>query len=342
MSRVLNKLTARQVSALKAPGRHSDGGGLYLRVTPHGARSWVFMITKAGKRTEIGLGPALTVSLSTARGIAGSMRDAVAAGGDPREVIELQPPAEASLSPLFGDFAKSYIESIESGWRNQVHRQQWRNSLRDHAYALDQLAVDQIKTDHVLAVLQPIWTLKPETAKRVRGRIERILDAAKARGLRPSDAMNPAAWRGHLALLLPPLSKLSRGHHAALAWKDAPRFLIEIRKREAVAARCLEFVILTAARSGEALGATWGEIDLEERLWTVSAARMKAGIEHVVPLSSAAVELLSGMKKGETSASAAVFAVKGSPRSNMAMTMLLRRMQRHNVTVHGFRSTFRD
>lgn len=342
MSRVLNKLTARQVGTLSAPGRHADGGSLYLRITSHGARSWVFMTARAGKRTEIGLGPATAVSLSTARRIAIAMREATAAGSDPRRVIEHQPAVEAPLIPTFGDFSKNYIESVEIGWRNQVHRQQWRNSLRDHAVKLHHLAVDQIKTDDVLAVLQPIWTAKPETAKRVRGRIEKILDAAKARGFRPSDSMNPAAWRGHLALLLPPLSKLSRGHHAALAWKDAPDFFGKLRKRDAIAARCLEFVILTAARSGEALGTTWGEIDLNARLWILPAARMKAGVDHIVPLSKAALDVLDLMAAGEPAATDPVFAINGAARSNMAMSMLLRRMGRNDITVHGFRSTFRD
>lgn len=222
MSRVLNKLTTRQVSTLRSPGRHADGGNLYLRITSHGARSWVFMATKAGKRTEIGLGAATAVSLSQARRLAGEMREASALGSDPREAIKKGSPADETPSPSFGAFSRSYIASVESGWRNEVHRQQWRNSLRDHANKLQDLPVDQIRTDDLLEVLRPIWTSKPETAKRVRGRIERILDAAKARGLRPSDSMNPAAWRGHLALLLPPVSKLSRGHHAALSWQEAP------------------------------------------------------------------------------------------------------------------------
>lgn len=340
VARTLNKLTVRQVASLKEPGRHSDGGGLYLRVTPGGGRSWVFMTTSRGKRVEIGLGSATSLGLATVRQIAADMREAVATGRDPRAV--LNPQAGPQTIPNFGAFADDYITSVEGGWRNEVHRKQWRSSLRDHASALSNVPVDQIDTDAVLAVLRPIWLTKAETAKRVRGRIEKILDAAKARGLRPRDSMNPAAWRGHLALLLPVPSKLARGHHAALPWKDASEFMAQLRDREAVAARCLEFVILTAARSGEALGAVWGEIDLEAKLWTVPGHRMKAAAEHAVPLSNAAVELLKRIAPKEVKPDTRVFGVAGVPRSNMAMTMLLRRMKFGHVTVHGFRSTFRD
>jgi integrase len=183
---------------------------------------------------------------------------------------------------------------------------------------------------------------KPETASRVRGRIEKILAAAKAKGHRPRDAMNPATWRGHLDVLLPKRSRLTRGHHPALPFAEAPTFMMALRGRPAVAARCLEFTILTAARSGEALGATWGEIDLERRLWTVPAIRMKAGAEHVVPLSQAALDLLERLRPKTDIASDPIFAVSGAKRSNMAMAMLLRRMGHGNITVHGFRSTFRD
>ena len=194
----------------------------------------------------------------------------------------------------------------------------------------------------MLAVLRPVWLTKAETAKRLRGRIERILDAAKARGLRPRDSANPAAWRGHLALLLPKQSKLARGHHPALPYQDAPAFMAELRVRSALAARCLEFVILTAARSGEALGAKWGEIDFDAKLWSVPAKRMKAGVKHDVPLSDQAVELLLRLREPQQMANDLIFAVGGASRSNMAMAMLLRRMGYGRITTHGFRSTFRD
>lgn len=342
MARGINKLTVRQVETIKAPGRYSDGGGLYLRVSSASARSWVFNPTWEGKRIEIGLGAASAVSLTTVRELAAKMREAVALGRHPRSVVLAGVNAEATQTPSFAQFADQYISSVEAGWRNPVHRQQWRNSLRDHAASLNDKPIDQISTDDVLSVLKPIWREKAETAKRVRGRIEKILDAAKARGLRPRDAMNPAAWRGHLALLLPAQSALARGHHPALPWKAAPEFMRQLRGRPALSARCLEFVILTAARSGEALGATWGEIDLEAKLWTVPAARMKAGQEHVVPLSKTAIALLNDVALKERSKDSIVFAVGGAARSNMAMAMLLRRMGYENVTTHGFRSTFRD
>ena len=342
MARALNLLTARAVATLKEAGRHADGGGLYLRITPAGSRSWVFMTTRAGKRIEIGLGATTAVPLATARGLAAKMREASATGADPRSALRPATPEAATAPVTFGEFAETYVTSIENGWKNEVHRQQWRQSLRDHANALTPKPIADIDTDDVLAVLQPIWTQKAETAKRLRGRIERVLDAAKARGLRPRDSMNPALYRGHLALLLPAQSKLARGHHAALPWKELPAFMIALRSREALAARCLEFVILTAARSGEALGATWKEIDLDRRLWTVPGARMKAGDEHVVPLSDGAARLLAELRPEQPAPSDAVFAVGGAQRSNMAMAMLLRRMGRSDITTHGFRSTFRD
>jgi integrase len=207
---------------------------------------------------------------------------------------------------------------------------------------LSEKPITDIGTDDVLAVLRPIWLSKAETAKRLRGRIEKILDAAKARDLRPRDSMNPAAWRGHLALLLPSQSKLQRGHHAALSWKEAPAFMAALRTRNAMAARCLEFVLLTAARSGEALGATWGEVNLETSVWIVPAERMKAGTEHVVPLCSDAVALLVRLRPESPKPALPIFTINGARRSNMAMAMLLRRMEHGDVTTHGFRSTFRD
>ena len=342
MARALNILTVRKVAALKDPGRHSDGGGLYLRITPVGAKSWVFMTAAGGKRTEIGLGAASAISLATARILAAQMREAVGLGADPRSVLASKETQPATKGTTFGAFAEEYISSVESGWKSPVHRQQWRNSLRDHASLIKDKPLDQINTDDVLAVLQPIWLTKAETASRVRGRIERILDAAKARGLISRDHANPARLKGHLDFLLPKQPILTRGHHAALPYRTAPTFMKLLRQRPALAARCLEFTILTAARSGEALGATWGEIDFEEKQWRVPAARMKAGIEHIVPLADAALGMLERLKPDEIGPNDIVFAVGGTARSNMAMAMLLRRMGHNNITTHGFRSTFRD
>ncbi|UZK70486.1 integrase arm-type DNA-binding domain-containing protein [Sphingomonas sp. S1-29] len=343
MSRTLNRLTSREVASLKRSGRHSDGGGLYLRITKQGAKGWTFMHSSDGKRREISLGAVHSTTLLDARRLAGEMRQLIQSGCDPRAALPSLEATVAPLSPTFGDFAEAYIASVEQGWRNEVHRQQWRHSLRDHAKNLEMLPIDQIDTNDVLSALQPIWTEKPETAKRVRGRIERILDAAKARGIRERDTMNPAMWRGHLQLLLPAQSKLTRGHHKAMAWADIPGFMTGLQERQALAARCLEFTIFTAARSGEALGATWQEIDLQKGLWSIPAARMKAGAPHTVPLATAALALLERLAAdGGCKPTQFVFSVRGAKRSNMAMSMLLRRMEKSDVTVHGFRSTFRD
>lgn len=340
MARALNKLTTRKVAALKKPGRHSDGGGLYLRITPAGARSWVFMTAVGGRRAEIGLGAETALGLGAARKLADQMREATVLGRNPRDVVE--PHAPAKIIPTFGEYADIYVASVESGWKSVTHRQQWRHSLRDHARSLRGLPINQISTDDILEVLRPIWLKTPETASRVRARIERVLDAAKAHGHVSREVANPARMKGHLDYLLPKQSGLSRGHHKALPYQDMAHFMSNLRKREALAARCLEFTILTAARSGEALGAVWPEMDLKQRLWRVPAPRMKASVEHVVPLSDAAVELLKRMKKEFPGVDDAIFAVGGAHRSNMAMAMLLRRMGFGHITTHGFRSTFRD
>lgn len=339
MARALNKLTMRKVASLKRPGRHSDGGGLYLRITPNGGRSWQFMTAIGGKRIEIGLGAESAIGLGTVRKLADKMREAVALGQDPRRALDA--PAAAKRVPSFKEFADDYISSVEAGWKNPTHRKQWRNSLNQHAAAISDTKIDEITTDDVLSVLNPIWLSVPETASRVRGRIERVMDAAKARGHLPRDFANPARLKGHLDHLLPRQPGMTRGHHKALPYKDASRFMEELRQRKAPAARCLEFTILTAARSGEALGATWQEIDFGEQLWRVPASRMKAGAEHVVPLTGAAMRVLEAMRTASPDPGEKVFAVRGAARSNMAMAMLLRRMG-YAITTHGFRSTFRD
>lgn len=339
MARALNKLTTRKVASLKQAGRHSDGGGLYLRITPSGGRSWQFMTAVGGKRVEIGLGAESAIGLGAVRKVAEKMREAVALGQDPRKVLEA--PAAAKRVPTFKEFADEYISSVEAGWKNPTHRKQWRNSLDQHAKPISDTKVDDVTTDDVLRVLNPMWLTVPETASRVRGRIERVLDAAKARGHLPRDYANPARLKGHLDHLLPRQPGMTRGHHKALPYKDAPKFMEDLRHRKAPAARCLEFTILTAARSGEALGATWQEIDFSDRLWRVPASRMKAGAEHAVPLSDAAVTILEVLKPANPDPVERVFAVQGVARSNMAMAMLLRRMG-YAITTHGFRSTFRD
>lgn len=339
-----NKLSKTEVQDLlrqrfPKPKVVSDGSGLYLRLRPDGTASWFFASTAGGRRRELGLGSAETVPLGTARDQAGKIRIAIAEGRDPflERAATKRETKEAVKVPTFGSFAEEFIASVEAGWKNEKHRKQWKSSLREHASSLWKKRVDEIGTDDVLEALRPIWTAKPETAARVRGRIERVLAAAKVKELRPRDSFNPATWRGHLDVLLPRRSRLSRGHHAALPVAEAPAFMAELRARPATAARALEFTILTAARTGEAIGAKWEEVDLEAKVWTVPASRMKAGAEHRVPLSAAALELLKSLKPENDQPAGLVF----GELSNMAMAMLLRRMDAV-VTVHGFRSTFRD
>jgi integrase len=241
----------------------------------------------------------------------------------------------------FGEFAMQWLDDVEDGFRNPKHRQQWRNTLKTYAAPLFKLPITDITTEHVLGVLQPIWLAKAETASRVRGRIERILDAARVKGLRHGE--NPARGKGHLDLLLPKRGKGEVRHHPALPFQQIAAFMRELRQRPAVAARALEFTILTAARSGETRGMTWGELDLAKGVWTVPGERMKAGATHEVPLSDAALNLLNSLKPADAAPDDLVFvAPRGGAFSDMAMSQLLKRMGHGNVTVHGFRSAFRD
>ena len=338
-TRTLNKLDPRTAATIKTAGRHSDGGGLYLSIDPTGRRRWVFMYTRNGRRTELGLGGGRDLSLANARKEAGTLRTILASGGDPRSAREKQE------RQTFGEVADAYVDAMRPSWRNAKHAAQWAMTLTKYAAPIRPRMVEAISTRDILEVLQPLWQRTPETAERLRGRIENVLDAAKAKGLRSGE--NPARWRGHLDQLLPKRQRLSRGHHTALPYADVPAFMADLRGREATAARALECAILTAARSGEVLGATWAEIDLDGAVWTVPAARMKAGREHRVPLSARAVELLRGLDAGRDAEKAKpsdpVFpsAKGGKPLSSMAMAMLLRRMG-SGVTAHGFRSAFRD
>lgn len=348
MARTLNRLKAKQVESL-GPGRHADGGGLYLDRDANGRSRWIFMWRRAGKRREMGLGSANKdgVSLGAARTAAEKARLHVLAGLDPI-VVRDTVPLEPVPVPTFGTVADEFVTALSPQWRNEKHRAQWSMTLKLYAGPLRGTSVDQIDTPAVLEVLQPLWQSKPETASRLRGRIERVLDAAKAKGHRKGE--NPARWRGHLDHLLPKRQKLTRGHHVAMPYPEVPAFLGALRERDAVAALALEFLILTAARSGEVLGATWGEIDLDAKIWTIPAVRMKAGREHRVPLSRRAVEVLKAAKSiGVTPeskvqpASLPVFPGQSltAPLSSMSLAMLLRRTKA-NVTAHGFRSSFRD
>jgi integrase len=330
-------LSARKVETLRKQGRHADGNGLYLVVKSSGAKSWAFLYTLNGQRHEKGLGAYPAVSLAAARKLALQFREGIALGKDPL--------AETTRKlPTFGEFADEYISTHSGAWKNAKHRAQWKMTLQRYAAPLRGKQVDEIQVADVLQVLKPLWATKPETASRLRGRIEAILDAAKARGYR--DGENPAAWRGNLKHLLPKRLKLTRGHHAALPFGEVPGFVRELRARTGTAARLLEFILLTAARSGEAIGARWGEIDMQSTIWTIPAHRMKAGREHRVPLSRRAMAILREMQAMRTSGHPEATVFPGQqfdrPLSVTSTAMVLRRMGRGDLTTHGFRSSFRD
>lgn len=331
--RTADKLTARTVATITEPGRHSDGGGLYLNVTPTGARSWLFMWKVAGKRREMGLGSARDVSLKEARDLAADCRKTVRAGADPVAA------RKAPRTLTFGEAADELIASMGPTWRNAKHRAQWEMTLKTYCPKLRPMKVSAVTTSDVLTAIKPLWQTKPETASRLRGRIEKVLDYAKAKGMRSGE--NPALWRGHLDAILPKRAKLTRGHHAAMPFADVPAFISNLRDAEGLAARALEFTILTAARSGETYGAQWNEFDFEAKVWTVPAGRMKAGRIHRIPLSDRALEILVSMKASRVSDFVFPGMRPNRPLSSMAMEMTLRRMK-VDVTVHGFRSAFRD
>ena len=338
-SRARNKLNVRQVASLTKVGIYSDGGGLYLRVRESG-RSWFYIGTVDGKRIEMGLGSVLDISLAKAREKAADLRSQILDGKDPRRE-RAKSKARAVQTSTFGAFATALVDDIEGGFKNPKHRQQWRNTLDRYTKPIADTPIDQVTTEDVLSVLQPIWLSKPETASRLRGRIERVLDAAKAKGLRFGE--NPARARGHLDLLLPKRNRTAVKHHAALPFAQVASFMAELRQRPAIAARALEFTVLTAARSGEVRGMRWSEVDLEAKLWTVPAERMKAGAAHEVPLSDAALAILVAVRHEDTKPEDYVFvAPRGGSLSDMALSQLLKRMGRSDITVHGFRSTFRD
>jgi integrase len=290
------------------------------------------------------------ISLSAARDKADALRIKVKSGVDPlterhREAADALAAAQAAriAGITFKAVAEDYITANEESWRNAKHRQQWTNTLATYVYpVIGELPVADIGTAHVLQILEPIWKAKAETASRVRGRMETILDAAKARGYR--DGENPARWRGHIAQILPARARLTRGHHKAMAYEKIPEFVAKLRGREATAALALEFTILTSARTGEVIGATWSEVDLDKAVWAIPAKRMKAGKEHRIPLSPRAVAILKEVQplnKLDRTDAPIFPSTKGGTLSGMAMSMLLRRMKL-DVTVHGFRSGFRD
>lgn len=342
MPRKARELTALEVRRLTEPGLHHVGtvAGLALRVAPSGARSWVLRAMVGERRRDIGLGGFPDVSLADAIAKAREARDLIGKGADP---VETKRAARADLiarqarALTFKTVAADYIAAHAPRWRNAKHAAQWRSTLETYAYPIiGAKHVADITTDDVLAVLRPIWPTKPETASRVRGRIEHVLDAASSRGSR--NGPNPARWRGHLDKLL--AQRQRAAHHPALGIDAVPPFVAELRKHEGIAARALEFLILTAARSGEVRGATWAEIDTAAAVWTIPAERMKAGREHRVPLAPAALELLAKLPR--LAGVACVFpAVRGGMLSDMTLLAVMRRLGAQAVP-HGFRSSFRD
>lgn len=334
MARSINRLNARQVATIAEPGRYADGNCLYLNVSDTGARSWCLIYNFKTKRRELGLGICPAVSLAQAREKALEAQRLRADGIDP--FVAWRTAEVPKLT--FGEVATEFIDGVEDGWRNKKHRQQWRNTLTTYAKAIWAKPVADVDIDDVLKILRPIWSTKPETASRVRGRIERVLDVAKARKLRAGE--NPAAWRGNLSVILPARKKRPKRHHPAMPYGEVADFMSKLSQRPALAARALELTILTACRTGEVLGARWSEIDLDAKLWTIPAERMKAGKEHRVPLSEPAVDLLRSLGRINDFVFPGFKA--GQSLSNMAMEMVLRRMDVAHITVHGFRSSFRD
>jgi len=345
MPRTIGKLTALAVDKSKRRGYYGDGGGLFLQVSVSGSKSWVFRFKEAGKLHEMGLGATHTIGLAEARERARECRRLRLDGIDPieaRKVALAQARLAAAKAVTFKNCAERYIASHQAGWRSLAHAAQWPSTLGRYVYPVfGSLPVQAIDVGLVLQALEPIWTAKPETAGRVRGRIESVLDWATSRGYRQGD--NPARWRGHLENLLPTKSKVRRvKHHAALPYAEIEEFIAQLKQQEGVAAQALEFTILTAGRTGEVIGSRWSEISLAERLWTIPAERMKAGKEHRVPLSDAARAILEQMQAIRQDDFIFPGGKAKRPISNMAMAMTLRRVGRGDLTVHGFRSTFRD
>jgi integrase len=345
MPQLINRLDALKVRRAEKPGYYADGAGLYLQVAGGGARSWIFRFTISGRTRDMGLGALATFSLAEARQAALEARKLQAAGIDPIEHRKAQRARERARevkAVTFRQEAEAYIDAHRSGWKNAKHAEQWRSTLEAYVYpTIADVAVADVSTAMLVRILEPIWSKKAETANRVRGRIERILSRAASRGHRSGE--NPARWRGHLDNILPARSRVAPvRHHAALPYAEIGEFMQQLRSQAGVAARALEFTILSATRTTETIAAEWNEISLAEKVWIIPAHRMKAKREHRVPLSQRAVEILQSLTKAP--GGRLVFTRPGDqgPLSNGAMLALLDRMGRGDITTHGFRSTFRD
>ena len=357
MAKTLDKLSPLKVQRLKAPGLYSDGGGLYLQIKAAGQRSWVFRYRMGGRKTprDMGLGSLDSVSLADARTKAAGNRNLILDGIDPIEARKRDKVAaalDASKAITFKECATAYIAAHREGWRNEKHAAQWTATLDAYAYPkIGKLPVRDVDAGAVLKVLEQkcddlpgkptLWSGKTETASRVRGRIESILDWARVRQYRAGE--NPARWRGNLEYQLPKRSKVQKvTHHAALPFGEIGAFMVALRTQEGVAARALEFLILTATRTSEAIGARWDEIDIEKGLWTIPAERIKAGKEHRIPLSAPALAIVKRQAKEKVGEYVFPGGKLKKPLSTNALLALLKRMKRDDLTGHGFRSTFRD
>lgn len=344
MAKQIEKLTPELVATKDKPGMYPDGLGLYLQVSVWNTKSWLFRYQRFNKLRSLGLGPCHTVTLSEARKRAKQARLMLLDGVDPidaKHASRDQQRLESARVMTFDQCATAYIDAKKHGWKNAKHSEQWTNTINTYASPIiGNLPVAEVDTALVMKVLQPIWTTKTETATRLRSRIESILGWATVSKYRTGD--NPARWRGHLDNLLAKRSKVKKvEHHPALPYAEMGAFMCDLRKQDGMGAKALEFTILTAARTGEVIGARWDEFDLPSKTWTIPPERMKAEKEHLVPLCARAIEILEELQPlgGE-------FVFPGlkpeKPLSNMAMLSLLKRMERGDLTVHGFRSTFRD
>jgi len=338
MARTLGKLKAINIQRLTKPGRHSDGGNLYLVVDKSGAKRWVFLFRKDGKLREMGLGGLTRVPLAQARLKAEECRHALGRGENPLDLRRL-----ATKVPTFGEMVDEYIAVKKDEWRNAKHAAQWETTLTVHAAALGPRKITDITTEDVKAVLSPIWIKTPETASRLRGRIEKVMGAGlvKVKRMNLPVRDNPARWKDNLEHELPRPKKLTQGHLKALPFDEVPGFMKKLHLQEGVSPKALEFLILTATRSGEIRGALWSEIDLEAKVWTIPGDRMKMGKEHRVPLSPRAVGIIESMKQQQVSDYVFPGSKKEKPLSDMSLVALMRRMKVDAVP-HGFRSSFRD
>ncbi len=345
MARTIHRLTSQKVDRQKTKAFLPDGGGLYFRCESENSKIWIFRFALHGRTRDMSLGSVRDVSLADARAKAMECRRLRADGVDPLATRNARRAAHrlsVAKQLTFEQATERYIAATRASWRNIKHADQWASTMQTYAYPkLAKLDVRDINTSLVMAVLEPIWFLKAETANRVRGRIETVIDSAKARG--EFDGENPARWKGHLDKLLPRISRIKKTKNfAALPWPDLPQFMHDLQAREGVASAALEMLILTCTRTSEVLGARWDEIDFAKAVWTIPADRMKAGRDHTVPLSTAAVAVLNRMNEIRTGEFVFFGRSGGGQLSNMALLALLRRMGRTEITAHGFRSCFRD